>query len=391
MPGADSAALHHRANEALSQIQKSSLMQRDDPTDRYFVARPFRSILSDRWLIAVSRRLADRDGSFTGAAVALIDQSYFIRAYRSIDVGPRGAVAMADYSGHVFAREPPIEPDAVATIRWPVASHLPMSDEGNYETVSPVNQTPRIVGYKSIPVPPLVVLVSYHRDDQLASWYQHLYRFGPGALLVISVILLGTGLLMWQTGNLAYKNRILEVTLENMAHGLCMFDGQHRLIVCNERYARMYGLSPRAHAEPRRRRLRARRRRRRHPRRPHPLAAASALPRAFGRLRCRQGAGGGDSAAVSRALLRHRHAVLRDAFPVPVMGTDHALGRRVQVRAARVDRTGSSWPGLTLRDSHIPERLGLPLPGCGKREQVRETEHRSRYAKRCDDGDCLRT
>jgi diguanylate cyclase (GGDEF)-like protein len=49
---------------------------------------------------------------------------------------------------------------------------------------------------------------------------------------------------MWQTGNLAYKNRILEVTLENMAHGLCMFDGQQRLIVCNERYAKMYGLSP---------------------------------------------------------------------------------------------------------------------------------------------------
>ena len=27
-----------------------------------------------------------------------------------------------------------------------------------------------------------------------------------------------------------------------MAHGLCMFDGQQRLIVCNERYAKMYGL-----------------------------------------------------------------------------------------------------------------------------------------------------
>jgi PAS domain S-box-containing protein len=29
-----------------------------------------------------------------------------------------------------------------------------------------------------------------------------------------------------------------------MAHGLCMFDGQQRLIVCNERYAKMYGLKP---------------------------------------------------------------------------------------------------------------------------------------------------
>jgi diguanylate cyclase (GGDEF)-like protein len=279
MPGADEAALRRRAVATLSQIEKSSLMlvairwadrngnyetwsderapprpniaafdyftiHRDDPTDRFYVSRPFRSISSERWLIAVSRRLSDPDGSFAGVAVALIDQSYFIRAYRSIDVGPRGAVAMADYSGHVFARQPPIEPGAISSIRWPVASRLLTSKEGSYETVSPIDQTPRIVGYKAIAVPPLVLLVSYHRDDQLASWYQHLYTFGPGALLVISVILLGTGLLMWQTGSLAYKNRILEVTLENMAHGLCMYDGQQRLIVCNERYAKMYALSP---------------------------------------------------------------------------------------------------------------------------------------------------
>jgi diguanylate cyclase (GGDEF)-like protein/PAS domain S-box-containing protein len=277
-PGADPAVLHLRAHEALSQMQKSSLMlvairwtdkdgnyvewsdgrtppqtniadrdyftvQRDGPTDRLHISAPFRSLVSGRWLIAVSRRLVDPDGSFAGAAVALIDQSYFIRAYRSIDIGPRGVVAMADHPGHIFARQPPIDPASVAGIHWPVADHLKFADAGSYELVSPVNQTPRIVGYKSIAVPPLVVLVSYHRDDQLASWYQHLYTFGPGALLVISVILLGTGLLMWQTGNLAYKNRILEVTLENMAHGLCMFDGQQRLIVCNERYAKMYGLS----------------------------------------------------------------------------------------------------------------------------------------------------
>ena len=47
---------------------------------------------------------------------------------------------------------------------------------------------------------------------------------------------------MWQTGSLARKNRILEVTLENMAHGLCMFDSEQRLIVCNARYTKMYGL-----------------------------------------------------------------------------------------------------------------------------------------------------
>ena len=34
----------------------------------------------------------------------------------------------------------------------------------------------------------------------------------------------------------------LKVALENMSHGLCMFDGDHRLIVCNQKYADVYGL-----------------------------------------------------------------------------------------------------------------------------------------------------
>jgi len=39
-------------------------------------------------------------------------------------------------------------------------------------------------------------------------------------------------------------NLQLELVMDNMAQGLCMFDGDQRLIVCNQRYAEMYGLSP---------------------------------------------------------------------------------------------------------------------------------------------------
>jgi diguanylate cyclase (GGDEF)-like protein len=37
-------------------------------------------------------------------------------------------------------------------------------------------------------------------------------------------------------------NLQLDVALNNMTHGLCMFDGQQKLIICNERYASMYAL-----------------------------------------------------------------------------------------------------------------------------------------------------
>jgi diguanylate cyclase (GGDEF)-like protein len=39
-------------------------------------------------------------------------------------------------------------------------------------------------------------------------------------------------------------NRQLDAALNNMTHGLCMFDAAQRLIICNERFIRMYDLPP---------------------------------------------------------------------------------------------------------------------------------------------------
>jgi diguanylate cyclase (GGDEF)-like protein/PAS domain S-box-containing protein len=277
-PGADEAAQRRGANDALRHLQRTSLVlvamvwtnkngdieaysheggpplnniadrppfttYRDSQEDQLDISAPFLSASADRWLIAASRRLTNPDGSFAGFVVGLLDQSYFSGLYRSLDVGPRGAVAMVGRDAVIFVREPPIDPRKMSVGRWPSVAHLLTTNAGSYETASALDQTPRIVGFKAVSVPPVIVLVSYHRGDRLEAWYQHFYTFGPGALLIVSIILAGTGVLMWQTGSLARKKRILEVTLENMAHGLCMFDGEQRLIVCNARYAKMYGLS----------------------------------------------------------------------------------------------------------------------------------------------------
>src|ERR1700730_16788163 len=49
--------------------------------------------------------------------------------------------------------------------------------------------------------------------------------------------------LMAREIKLQQVNRRLELALNNMTHGLCMFDVERRLIVCNDTYVRMYGLS----------------------------------------------------------------------------------------------------------------------------------------------------
>ena len=39
------------------------------------------------------------------------------------------------------------------------------------------------------------------------------------------------------------QSQRFDVALSNMSQGLCMFDDAQRLIVCNNRYAEMYGLT----------------------------------------------------------------------------------------------------------------------------------------------------
>jgi diguanylate cyclase (GGDEF)-like protein len=43
---------------------------------------------------------------------------------------------------------------------------------------------------------------------------------------------------------LKQQNFLLDAALENMAHGLCVFDKDMRLTVCNSRYLKIYGLQP---------------------------------------------------------------------------------------------------------------------------------------------------
>ena len=43
--------------------------------------------------------------------------------------------------------------------------------------------------------------------------------------------------------DVAEQSMRLKIALENMSHGLCMFDADQRLIICNRKYADVYGLS----------------------------------------------------------------------------------------------------------------------------------------------------
>jgi methyl-accepting chemotaxis protein len=58
------------------------------------------------------------------------------------------------------------------------------------------------------------------------------------AALLTAAIIVGARL-----RQLRWQSRRMRIALDNMSQGLCMFDGGERLVVCNQRYRDMYGLS----------------------------------------------------------------------------------------------------------------------------------------------------
>src|ERR1700730_4975232 len=46
------------------------------------------------------------------------------------------------------------------------------------------------------------------------------------------------------TSSLKQTNGRFDAALENMPHGLCEFDHEQRIVICNRRYGEMYSLAP---------------------------------------------------------------------------------------------------------------------------------------------------
>ncbi len=64
-----------------------------------------------------------------------------------------------------------------------------------------------------------------------------------GIVAVATAVCLGVLLLLYRAHKLRRQNAQLRSALDNMTQGLCMFDGDARLILCNERYLDMYSLT----------------------------------------------------------------------------------------------------------------------------------------------------
>jgi diguanylate cyclase (GGDEF)-like protein len=229
---------------------------RQTPDHKMYVAAPVLSRVSGGVVIFFSKRISGPDGSFLGLVLVGLDPTYFRNIYESITSLREQSFELVRGDGSVLVRYP--HQETVGTKMAPDSPwHAVAALGGGEYRVKDASGAFQIGASRPAGPYPIFVNVAVPESSALAKWERRTALIGAGTLLVIAcpvfLLLLLRKLLRsvirsersleQNARELAQLNTRLDLAFNNMSQGLCFFDGQRHLIVCNRRYIEMYDLS----------------------------------------------------------------------------------------------------------------------------------------------------
>jgi signal transduction histidine kinase len=235
------------------------IAQRDDPALRLKFTQPFFGRLANRWYLGLSRRIVDADGACAGVVVGVITPEFFSTRFDELRP-PGGVIELFLHDGTYLARAP-----HMAAVVGQSAEHADLFQDhvrtkrmGVFQSEDRDGSNRRIVAYRVFADQPLVITVSAAIDDVVNHWRNSLLQHGALAVAIGAAFAVAAFMLIRQVGRrieseaavaglsreIAAKSAQLQAALSNMSQGLCMYDAQQRLMLCNHRYIELYDLPP---------------------------------------------------------------------------------------------------------------------------------------------------
>jgi diguanylate cyclase (GGDEF)-like protein/PAS domain S-box-containing protein len=223
-----------------------------DPTLISYVSKPIQNRATKTWVVQIARKVTGPNGDFIGLVTAAIELQSIERFFASVALGEGSGIALFHRDGAMLARYPHVD----AFIGRPLpngfaAGALGTADRAVGRRTGAIASEDLIIAAHRVARYPLVVGAIKNAAVALAGWHREaLFLAGAGgfAALMIAVVafLIVRQLLQ---GTRRYERELreqklqLDVALDNISQGLCVFDGDARLVLCNRRYIEMYGLS----------------------------------------------------------------------------------------------------------------------------------------------------
>jgi len=225
----------------------------DGNADVLYISKPVIGRVTGKPTVQLTRRIRNPDGSFGGIIVSSLDPSYFAGFYESIDIGSGGFVRVIGLDGVIRAIGGSA-PEALGRDVGEAQLFKKYKDKTKGWYISPsafTDDVPRLLAYRGVKDFPLIVTVGLAINEIFANSVakQKAYNYIAATLTMLVVVFVAFSVwdrvkLERMTEELHTQNLRFDAALNNMSQGLCMFDTDENLVVCNDRYARIYNLPP---------------------------------------------------------------------------------------------------------------------------------------------------
>ena len=206
-----------------------------------------RGRIAGGWATIIAHKVTGPKGEFIGVVARAIAPATFEKYFASVALGEGAAISMYHRDGTLLARYPHIERMIGSHVRTsPIYRFISSpTGRGTIRLTSPIDAQERVASAYALKSFPIAIVASTTVAAALADWREQT-RF----LILVAAfsVLVITAMLILFVRKLLQQHRMekhrLDTAINNMTQGLLLYDSSQRLVVCNQRYICMYGLSP---------------------------------------------------------------------------------------------------------------------------------------------------
>jgi diguanylate cyclase (GGDEF)-like protein/PAS domain S-box-containing protein len=198
------------------------------------------------WATVISHGITGPNGEFLGVVTRAITPASFEKFFASVALGENAAITMYQRNGTLLARYPHMDEMIGLNFATGVVHQqvLSKSDHGTIRLNSPMDGRDRLASARALSDFPISIIATTTVSAALADWREQTRFLVAVAGLSVLVI---AAMLFLIVRKLSQQHRLekqrLDTALNNMTQGLLLFDASRRLVVTNQRYIEMFGVS----------------------------------------------------------------------------------------------------------------------------------------------------
>ncbi|MGQ0684430.1 bifunctional diguanylate cyclase/phosphodiesterase [Bradyrhizobium sp.] len=224
-----------------------------DPDSPEVIVEPLYSRITGIWTTVIARKVVGASGEFIGMVGRGIESDLFAKFFATVAFTPGSAIAIHHRNGTLLARHPHL-PEMIGKNfkRGPALQQRVFEQASSSSRLtSPLDGKDHLIASRALERFPMVVVASTTTEAALADWREQialLVAVSSASVLAIAALLfLVVRKLSFQhrqqKRRLTLEKQRLDTAVNNMTQGLLLFDFSQRLVICNDRYIEMYGLS----------------------------------------------------------------------------------------------------------------------------------------------------